>query len=71
MIYRALTVLKLIWENISMSAFSWIVFIKTWSCQILIYLGGEEVTEMEAFKEVYKDEIIIRFDEIKINLSRE
>ena len=71
MIYRQLAVLKLIWENISMSAFSRIVFIKTWSCQILIYLRGEEVTEMEAFKEVYKDEIIIFFDQIKINLSRE
>ena len=71
MIYRQLAVLKLIWENISMSAFSRIVFIKTWSCQILIYLRGEEVTEMEAFKEVYKVEIIIFFDQIKINLSRE
>ena len=54
MIYRALSVLKLIWENISMSAFSRIVFIKTWSCQILIYLRGEEVTEIEAFKKIRK-----------------
>jgi hypothetical protein len=64
MIYHPLSVLKLIWENISMSAFSRIVFIKTWSCQMMIYLDGEEVTEMEAFRQIYNCEKLL-FDFIE------
>ena len=64
MIYHPLSVLKLIWENISMSAFSRIVFIKTWSCQMMIYLVGEEVTEMEALRQIYNCEKLL-FDFIE------
>ena len=50
MIYHPFGVLKLIWENISVSAFSRIVFIKTWCCQMMIYLNGEEVFRNGSFQ---------------------